>query len=285
MAIQIITHRGLEPSRQNFYSESTMEAFANHLQRGFSIEFDVRFLRDGNIVIVHDATLARITKGQDTRKFEELTLEDVRKVQLSRGRIGTFDELMNLIRKSSSAMNSLHFKGILQTSENISKLLEYLKKHEDLLGRILIFDITEDTARKMLDTIPSLSLYPSVSHAYDIERYNSVVAGTLMTIEDAVKGAKECLYRGVWLDEWDLTGPEGTTKTLNNMETFTALREAGLKIALVTPELHTTSPGLLGGEVHQDAVNKKRLFERIVEIIALKPDAICTDYPEEVLQL
>jgi hypothetical protein len=191
MAIQIITHRGLEPSRQNFYSESTMEAFANHLQRGFSIEFDVRFLRDGNIVIVHDATLARITKGQDTRKFEELTLEDVRKVQLSRGRIGTFDELMNLIRKSSSAMNSLHFKGILQTSENISKLLEYLKKHEDLLGRILIFDITEDTARKMLDTIPSLSLYPSVSHAYDIERYNSVVAGTLMTIEDAAKGARK----------------------------------------------------------------------------------------------
>ena len=63
------------------------------------------------------------------------------------------------------------------------------------------------------------------------------------------------------------------------------MKDAGLSISLVTPELHATSPGLLGGEAHPDAQSRERFFERIGEIIALKPDWICTDYPEEVLGL
>ena len=50
----------------------------------------------------------------------------------------------------------------------------------------------------------------------------------------------------------------------------------------MTPELHGTSPGLLGGESHKHAANTEVLFERMREILSLEPDAICTDYPEEV---
>ena len=60
------------------------------------------------------------------------------------------------------------------------------------------------------------------------------------------------------------------------------LSQEGYKIALVTPELHGTSPGLYGGESHKDAKDKETLFKRIKEILSLKPDAVCTDYPEEV---
>jgi hypothetical protein len=65
---------------------------------------------------------------------------------------------------------------------------------------------------------------------------------------------------------------------------FKILKDEGLKVALVTPELHGTSPGLLGGEAHPDA-DKNCLFDRIQEIIDLQPDALCTDYPEEVGKL
>jgi hypothetical protein len=75
------------------------------------------------------------------------------------------------------------------------------------------------------------------------------------------------------------------TKLLYTKEVFNKLREANIKIGLVTPELHATSPNLLGGESHQDASSQERLFTRIKEIIKLEPDAICTDYPDLVRQL
>jgi len=58
---QILTHRGLEPSKPDFFPESSIEAFINQLHRGFGIEFDPNFVKDG-IVINHDSNLKRITK-------------------------------------------------------------------------------------------------------------------------------------------------------------------------------------------------------------------------------
>ena len=66
---------------------------------------------------------------------------------------------------------------------------------------------------------------------------------------------------------------------------YQSLKKAGYKIGLVTPEMHTTSPGLYGGESHPDAKDKETLFKRIKEIINLNPDAICTDNPEEVREI
>ena len=130
---------------------------------------------------------------------------------------------------------------------------------------------------------PKLHLASSVSHQYDIERYNGVVGGTLITIEEAIENKD--LFDWVWLDEWDLTDKDGGVKSLYNKENFELLRKNNLKIALVTPELHATSPGLLGGESHQDAKDHQTLVKRLHEIITLKPDAICTDWPDLVTSL
>ena len=64
---------------------------------------------------------------------------------------------------------------------------------------------------------------------------------------------------------------------LYTAENFERLRLAGYKIALVTPELHATS--------HQDAKDKESLFKRINEIIKLRPNAICTNYSEDVRKM
>ena len=128
--------------------------------------------------------------------------------------------------------------------------------------------------------IPTIQLAPSVAHSYDIKRYNQAVGGTLISVEDALNHKELCDW--VWLDEWDLFGPGNSQKKFYTHDTFSSLRNAGYKIALVTPELHSTSPGLLGGESHPDASSKGKLFTRIKEIITFSPDAICTDYPEEV---
>lgn len=276
---RILTHRGLENGRENWFSESTYEAFEDQLTRSFGLEFDPNFIRDGRIVISHDGNLSRITHATDTRPFAEI-LPDEMPLHLENGRLCFFEELMELIRRSPSKVNAMHLKGGFQESEHLTILVEHIQKHAaDLVDRLLIFDVKPNAARILLSHIPSLHLAPSVAHPHDIKRYNDVVNGTLISVEEALQYRDQGIYDWVWLDEWDLTDSDGH-KSLYNKEVFDRLRSVGYKIALVTPELHGTSPGLLGGEAHPDATPEERLFNRIQELIALEPDAICTDWPE-----
>jgi len=285
---QIITHRGLEPDRPGFFSESSYEAFADQLARGFGgIEFDPNFTRNGEIIVVHDAGLGRFTDGRDTRTFAtDVTANEVRAFRFANGRIPFFTEVIELIRANPSArINALHLKGRFQETKYLALLVAALKDARDVLDRIVVFDVRPATARFLARELPELRLSPSVAHPYDIERYGAVVGNTLLSIEEALGLKAEGLIAGVWLDEWDLADRDGDAKTLYNADTFARLRAAGLEIYLVTPELHGTSPGLYGGESHPDAASKAILYRRIKEIIRLGPDGICTDHPEEVLLL
>lgn len=260
----ILTHRGLEPSKPDFYPESSYAAFKDQLSRGFGIEFDPNFTKDG-IVVWHDATFER-----------------------AKGRIPTLDQVLDLIRKSSSKINALHFKGKYQNPKDIRLLIEHLKKNSDDLGKLLVFDVKPETAKILLKEFPDLSLAPSVAHQFDVKRFNSVVAETLIETDQAIQMIRNGVFGKhpwVWLDEWDLEDENKGTKMLYTKEVFDKMRTAGAKIGLVTPELHGTSPGLYGGESHPDSRDLPTLFNRIKEIIALSPDVICTDYPEEVSKL
>lgn len=295
----IFTHRGLEPSIPNFYPESSYEAFQNQLLRGFGIEFDPNFVKDG-IVVSHDSTLKRLTNGIDQREFHDVTVAEIIKLRYhtyngdgtltQEGRIPTFDELLQLIEKSKAPKNALHLKGKFQDESTLDRLIEVLANYPHLLDKIVIFDAKPQTAkyiRQQLGYLKSntqshIHIAPSVAHSYDIKRYNGTVKGTLISIENALHYKQKGLYDWVWLDEWDLIDENNGQKTLYNAGIFGRLKQAGYKIALVTPELHGTSPGLLGGEAHEDATTKERLFVRIKQIVELKPDGICTDYPNEV---
>lgn len=283
---QIFTHRGLEPSQPNFFSESSFEAFEDHLKRGFGIEFDVNFTKDGKIIIVHDAGLKRITNEKDKRVFaKDVSSDEISNITLGNGRIPFLDELLDLIRKYKPQVVALHLKGRFQEDRFLTLLTTKLTEYIDLTNRILIFDAKPETARILKNANPNFQIAPSVAHPFDIERYNASILGTLISLHDALKYKKEGLYDWVWLDEWDRIDKDKNDKSFYNKQTFETLKRAGYKISLVTPELHGTSPGLYGGESHQDAKDKKTLLARIKEIIALDPDAICTDYPEEVLSL
>jgi len=241
---QIITHRGLEPSQKNFYPESSYEAFEDQLARGFGIEFDPNFVKDG-IVASHDGSLNRISAGSDMRELKELTVSEVINIRYGKekqGRIPTFDELIDLIRKNKSTINALHLKGKFQNEHYLNILADALNKNSDVLSRLFVFDAKPEVAKNLKNRIPSLIIAPSVSHQYDIKRYNAAVLGTLISIEDSIRYKHEGVYEWVWLDEWDLHDENGGKKSLLNEEIFTKLKEHGLKIALVTPELHGTSP-------------------------------------------
>jgi beta-phosphoglucomutase len=284
--IKILTHRGLEPSNKNFHSESSIEAFRNHLERGFGIEFDVGFVKDG-IIISHDSNLSRITEGRDTRQLKDLNISEIKNISLGKkgDRLATLEEVLWLIKNNKSKINALHLKGRFQKQHYLDVLISCLKKYPETISRILIFDVKPDAARYLRSRLIGVKIAPSVAHEYDIKRYGSLVFNTLITIEEAIKYKTQGLYDWVWLDEWDTLDENNKKKVLYTKENFDKLKKEGYKISLVAPELHGISPGVEDSEAHKDAESSFVLFNKVKDLLNFEFDAICTNYPKEVTNI
>lgn len=281
--INVITHRGLDAEGNHPYTESSREAFTHSLHEGFGIEFDIRITKDSIPVISHDESLTRITKIAED-KISNITQVDFSNTKLPNGHTILMSELIKLLRiinKNATYLHALHLKHHNQTEAQFETLLPYLSQLTDL--PIIVFDVNPSNAQKLKKHIPTLKLAASVAHSFDVQRYNSAVGGTLLTVDDMVHYTE--LYDWIWLDEWDRTDEHHNQKTLYEADTFDHLRTLGYKISVVSPELHATSPNILGGRSHQDADNEATLRNRWYELIDLVPDAICTDYPHIINQL
>lgn len=255
----VITHRGLDPARgEGYFAESSYEAFEDQLRRGFGIEFDPR----ADLLVAHD-DLSRTTKnGCHTASLKQVA------------------ELISNLQ-APGAISALHLKHRVQEKGVLDALLPYFENFDP--SKFFIFDATLETAAYLKEKKSALVLGASVAHPYDIECYGNATGGTLYTAEEIL--LRRDLFDWVTLDEWDRARANGEEKALYTAETFKQLRSAGFKICVISPELHATSPGLLGGEAHPDAKDHATLIARIKEILALSPDAICTDYPDEVQSL
>ena len=86
-------HRGLHG---NGVPENSMEAFRLALEHGFGIELDIHLMKDGNLAVIHDASLKR-TAGVDVL-IEDLTTEDLSKYPLegTTETIPTFNQVLEL---------------------------------------------------------------------------------------------------------------------------------------------------------------------------------------------
>lgn len=89
----VAAHRGGPRHRP----ENTLSAFRNAARVGVhQIELDVRRSRDGEIVVIHDASVERTTNGSG--RVCELRLEDLRRLDAGRGeRIPTLGETLEVL--------------------------------------------------------------------------------------------------------------------------------------------------------------------------------------------
>ena len=86
-------HRGLHG---NGVPENSMAAFRAALEHGYGVELDVHLLKDGNLAVIHDASLKR-TAGEDIQ-IEDLSTEDLVKYPLegTQETIPTFQQVLDL---------------------------------------------------------------------------------------------------------------------------------------------------------------------------------------------
>lgn len=87
-------HRGLH---KEDIPENSLGAFAAAKKAGYGIELDVHLMRDGNLAVIHDASLKR-TAGADV-KIEDLTAEDLKSYCLegTDEKIPLFSDVLQLV--------------------------------------------------------------------------------------------------------------------------------------------------------------------------------------------
>jgi glycerophosphoryl diester phosphodiesterase len=78
----VLGHRGARHAAP----ENTHAAFELALREGAAgVELDVRLVKSGQIVVLHDTTLSRVTGGADRRAVEALTWAETRSADIGRG--------------------------------------------------------------------------------------------------------------------------------------------------------------------------------------------------------
>lgn len=89
-----IAHRGLH---SNTVSENSMQAFSLAIEKGYAIEIDIHLMKDGELVVVHDTNLKRVT-GIDF-EVKDLTTDTLKNYPLTLNgeKIPTFKEFLSLV--------------------------------------------------------------------------------------------------------------------------------------------------------------------------------------------
>ena len=87
-------HRGLH---NRDIPENSLAAFEKAVQSGFGIELDVHLSSDGEVMVFHDASLARMT-GCD-KKLNEMTADELKTLSLGKSdeKIPLFSEVLALV--------------------------------------------------------------------------------------------------------------------------------------------------------------------------------------------
>ena len=105
--MKIWAHRGAS----GYAPENTMEAFSEAVRRkADGIELDVQLTKDGEIVVIHDEKLNRVSDGSGWVK--DHTLKELRKLNFNKTfpeqgatRIPTLKEVYELMRKEDMLVN------------------------------------------------------------------------------------------------------------------------------------------------------------------------------------
>ena len=101
---RVIGHRGV---RRPGIAENTLRAFDAAIREGAeAIELDARACASGELVVLHDPTLERATDGADRRAVADISLDELRRVELTgQAHIPTLTEALAFARERRIPVN------------------------------------------------------------------------------------------------------------------------------------------------------------------------------------
>lgn len=149
--VLIFAHRGasiLAP-------ENTMKAFQKAIDlKADYIEFDVRETKDGELVIIHDDNVERITGVKGKVKY--MNLRELKKLDFGEGeKIPTLKELINFAGGKIGFQCEIKVKGIAE------KIVEQFRE-ANLIDSVIISSFIHDELLEVKKHAPEIKLAPLV---------------------------------------------------------------------------------------------------------------------------
>lgn len=122
-----IAHRGLHSAE---VSENSMEAFRLAIEKGYAIEIDVHLTLDGNLAVIHDSFLSRVTGKSGI--VEQLTTNKLKDYRLKDGQpIPMLSDVLELVNGRVPLLIELKFRRTFnerQADVLLMQLKDYPKK-------------------------------------------------------------------------------------------------------------------------------------------------------------
>jgi len=225
----VLGHRGARRRAP----ENTLAAFQLAMEEGADgVELDVRLDRDGDVVVIHDSTLARVTEGRDARPIEELGRRDLGAVDLGGGAsVPTLADVLGWARTAGARVNVELKRDVTRPTLLVWKVVRLLAGEPDAGDRLLISSFDPRlvmAAARLLPPVPAGWLVEERGHVplrSFVERLVGASAvhphASLVTASSISPWKKDGLLVNVW--------------TVNDRED--ALRLAGLGVdALISDE-------------------------------------------------
>lgn len=156
--VYIAGHRGY-PKK---FNENSVEGVEGAFKVGAThAEIDLRLTADGHIVIMHDATIDRITNG--TGNVSQMKLEEIRKYKIvdnvmlaGQSEIPTLDDMLEILEKEefSDKLMILEIKD--NSLEMPDKIAEVIDKHPDVRNRLLFIAFSENVLPDLAEKMPDI---------------------------------------------------------------------------------------------------------------------------------
>lgn len=242
----ILSHRGIK------HSPNSLKALNKALLLGFSLETDLRFSKDGKIIIIHDQNLKDnfgIDINASELDYKELVYADNKFINL-------IPDFENFIKFSTNALSQKQMIALhIKDHDNLNliyKTCEIITKYK-LEERAFIFDILFAYIKKIKKNYPKCKIAVSAGE----KNYRP----TIYTIDDIKSYVR--FIDIIWADEWK--------NGLYTKDFFDYCKKIKKNIYVISPELHKT-------ENHPFALKPEKLWKNILPFVF---DGICTDFPEK----
>lgn len=137
--IKVWAHRGAS----GYAPENTMDAFRKAIEmKADGIELDVHLTKDGEVVVIHDEVLDRVSDG--TGRVQDFTCNELKKFNFNKlhpeykeEEIPTLEEVYQLIKPTDLTINVEMKTGNTFYPGMEDKVLELTKKY-DMMDRIIV---------------------------------------------------------------------------------------------------------------------------------------------------
>lgn len=225
---KIFAHRGASA----YAPENTVEAFALAMEQGADgIELDVQMTKDGQVVVIHDETIDRVSDG--TGAVRDYTLEELKKFHFSNHMenyenavIPTLKEVLDLIKSSNMLLNIELKTGIYWYPSLEEKTME-LVKEAGMEDRVIYSSFNHYSIKKILELD---------SHAECAFLYSDVI----LNVDKYAKNTGVCglhpavyhLKMAEFLKEYQESGLKVRVWTVNKKEDMERFIKADLEAVI-----------------------------------------------------